>query len=380
MLAGVPVVNNTLYHRIRFAVGDSAVWFGGLPGGGDPDGGGSLLIVRDIEVPRAQETARADAVACAADFEPSGGLSGDRDTALAQAAAECLRRRGVASVTADRSLPFIFAHHLREAGIELVYDAEFGVRERRVKSDEEIDALRRAQETTMDAMRMACELIARSDADADGVLQSGGDVLTSERVRRAITSHLLDRGYSTPYDSIVATLPHVADCHHHGTGPIRTGQPVIIDIFPRDGVSRYWGDCTRTVAHGEATDELMNMHAAVVRANRAGTAALRPGTTGQEVHRATVASLAADGYGFSRAPTGETPSLRHGTGHGIGLDVHEPILLDDGAGETLAGEVFTLEPGLYSSKWGGVRVEDMVVVTGGGAVVLGELHVGLDWR
>ena len=73
------------------------------------------------------------------------------------------------------------------------------------------------------------------------------------------------------------------------------------------------------------------------------------------------------------------PSMRHGTGHGIGLEVHEPILLDHGGGEIFQGEVFTVEPGLYSATLGGVRVEDMVVVTATGHEVLSPVPEGLDW-
>ncbi len=379
ILAGVPVINQTLYHRIRFVVPDSTVWLGNLPSVGE---GKALLLVRDIEMGRARKEARADKVGCAADYVPEGGLSGDRDTALAQATAECLRREGVERITADGTLPFLFAWHLQQAGIAVEYDADFGVLDRRVKDAEEIEALRDAQTTTQEAMTMACETISKATADADGNLVDDGEVLTSERVRRRITGFFVEQGYSNPLDSIVATVPHVADCHHFGTGPLKTGLPVIVDIFPRNESTRYWGDCTRTACHGDPSDEVVRMHAAVVAAKAAGCAALRAGTTGEAVHKATVDVIKDHGFAFVRGTSKEdeaTPAMRHGTGHGIGLDVHEPILLDEGGGEILAGEVFTVEPGLYSATLGGVRVEDMAAVTEVGAEILSELHEGLDW-
>jgi Xaa-Pro aminopeptidase len=197
-----------------------------------------------------------------------------------------------------------------------------------------------------------------------------------------ISVFLLEQGFSNPHDSIVASVPHVADCHHAGAGPIRTGQSVVIDIFPRDDETRYWGDCTRTVVHGEPNDELSRMHAAVVEAKAASLAAMRAGVTGEQVHRATASVLEARGYVMGVAPESapdDFTSMPHGTGHGIGLDVHEPILLDRGGGSMLAGEVFTVEPGLYSRAWGGVRVEDMVVVTGAGCENLNTLPEGLAW-
>lgn len=377
LLAGVPVTNQTLYHQIGFLVGDAAAYLGNLP----PDGK-SLLLVRDIELSRAWKTARADHVACSKDFEPPSGLSGDRDVATAQAIVECLRQRGVKQVATDRTLPFLYAAHLQNAGIGVSLDDALGVRARRVKSDKEIQTLEFAQKITGQAMTMACKWIAAAQVNASGQLVQEGEVLTSERARRRITRYLIDKGFSTPNDSIVVTVPHVADCHHAGTGPLKTGLPVIVDIFPRDEQSRYYGDCTRTVVHGTPTDELMAMHRAVVAAKTAACAALRPGTTGDAVHRVTVATLKEHAYEYvpgSEDHDPQVPAMRHGTGHGIGLDVHEPILLSEGGEEILAGEVFTVEPGLYSSTLGGVRVEDMVHVTKDGAEILSPLYEGLDW-
>ena len=376
VLAGVPAVNMTLFHRIRFSVGDSA-FFAQLPDGQ------TILLVRDIEMDRASKLARADRVGCASEFTPEGGLAGDRDTALAQAGAECLRQAGVTGVRADRTLPYIFAFHLQEAGIALNYDPEMGVRERRVKDEEELENLRAVQAVTEDAMQMACSLIARSPADSDGVLQHEGVPLTSERVRQLISRFVLDHDCTTLHDSIVVTIPHVADCHHFGTGPLRNNLPVIVDIFPTHNHTHYCGDCTRTVVNGDPSDKIRDMHACVVKANLAGCEALRPGITGEAVHEVVSEVIRSGGYAMGQPPDDadeEFVGMRHGTGHGIGLDVHEPILLAKGGEEILAGEVFTVEPGLYSAKYGGVRVEDMVAVTANGYENFNQLHSGLDWK
>ncbi|NNE90462.1 MAG: aminopeptidase P family protein [Verrucomicrobiales bacterium] len=374
VLAGQTALNATLYHRVQFNPPDSVV----LIDFGDR----SILIVRDIEMDRARKEARADEIACAADFEPEGGLSGDRDTALAQAAAECVRQSDSDFVTVDRTFPFLFAHELKQAGIELEYSPELGVLERRTKSAEEIEHLRHAQAVTGEAMTMACRAISRAKPDDDGNLQHEGEVLTSERLRRMITAFLIDRGFSNHHDSIVVTVPHVADCHHFGAGPLKANLPVIVDIFPMDNATRYCGDMTRTAICGEPSEEVVKMHAAVRDAKAAGCEALGPGTTGEAVHRAVAEVIEGRGFSMVRgdARHGLTvPSMRHGTGHGIGLDVHEPILLDDGGGEILQGEVFTVEPGLYSASLGGVRVEDMVVVTENGHEILSPVSETLNW-
>ncbi len=192
----------------------------------------------------------------------------------------------------------------------------------------------------------------------------------------------MDKGYTNP-GSIVAGGPIGADCHHIGSGLLRTGQGVIIDIFPQNRTTLYYGDCTRSVVHGTVSAELARMHAAVVAAKAAGIAAARPGVTGEAVHEATIAVIRQHGYATS-LPTDAEPdsycAMVHGTGHGIGLEVHEPPLLDRGGPELIDGDVVTVEPGLYCRALGGIRVEDMVVVTADGCRNLNRLPEGLDWQ
>ena len=380
VLGGVPAANMNVRHRIQFSVGD-AVFYISLPR--ESGGTRSILLVRDIEMDRARKLAHADEIGCAADYEPEGGLSGDRDTALAQAGAECLRHNGFDRVRTDGSLPMIFTAHLREAGIDVEYDPQLAVLDRRTKSEEELAHLREAQAVTEEAMEFACRTICAATPDAEGILSDGDTVLTSELMRQRITSFLIGKNCSNHHDSIVVTVPHVADCHHHGTGPLHTCLPVIVDIFPRVNATGYWGDCTRTAVNGEPSPEIVQMHAAVVKAKADAIVALRVGATGDAVHQVTVASITGSGYVMGLPPEGaakDFTSMRHGTGHGIGLDVHEPILLSDGGGEILENEVFTVEPGLYSAKFGGVRVEDMVAVTAAGPENFNRLPDHLDWR
>ena len=258
LIAGIPATNKTLFHAVRFNVGDPAACVEFIRDGKPPH---RVFICRDIEMGRARQHARADAVACPRDFEPAGGLSGDRETATAQAVAECLRRQHVAKVVSDRTLPLIYADHLRQAGIALEYDPQMGVLSRRSKDAQEVEWLHAAQRATEDAMRMACETVARAAPDRNGVLMHDGERLSAERLRFMIDVHLLRLGFTNP-PSIVACGPQAADCHEHGHGDLRTGQPVIVDIFPRCQKTLYNGDCTRTVVNGEPHPEVRRMHAA----------------------------------------------------------------------------------------------------------------------
>jgi Xaa-Pro aminopeptidase len=276
----------------------------------------------------------------------------------------------------------IYADQMQNAGITVTCDTELGVLQRRAKDEQEIEWLREAQAATEGAMQMACGLIAKASPAADGGLRHDGQALTSERVRAAIEVWLLERGYATPF-TIVAGGPSGADCHFRGAGPLRTEEPVIIDIFPCNRQTLYNGDCTRTVVHGRISEQLQKMHEAVVKAKRAATHATRAGVTGEEVHAATSASIIESGLSMG-LPAEDAPldhcGMHHGTGHGIGLDVHEPPLLDKKGPPLLIGDALTIEPGLYCRAVGGVRVEDMVIVTQDGCLNLNQLPEGLDWR
>lgn len=373
--AGIPLQNSALFHVVPFAVGDPVVFL-------EIEGKGTVCIVRDVELDRAMKQVRADQIAVPADFAPHGGLSADREVATAQATAECLLRAGVREITGDRSLPYSFVHVLQENGISVVCDLELGILERRRKGPEEIEKLRRSQATTEEAVAMACELIARSEANPSGVLMHEGAPLTSERVHAAINVFLMQRGFVGP-KFIVAGGPQGASCHHHGDGELRTSEPVIVDIFPTSQETRYCGDCTRTVVHGDIPPEILEMHAAVCAAKAAACQAIRPGVSGAEVHAATTDVLVERGF-HSGFPPDDAPvsycTMHHGTGHGIGLDVHEPPLLDPKGVELIEGDALTVEPGLYRRDLGGVRVEDLVVVTADGIENLNKLPEGLTWK
>ncbi len=379
IMAGIPAINNALFHRLRFSVGDPAAL---IELSGDGAERQSTLILRDIEMGRARQSARADRVACPADYAPEEGLSGDRETATAQAAAELLRRAGVDHVIADRTLPLIFAHQIQRGGIRVECDPQMGVHQRRCKNAEEIELLREAQQVTEAAMRLACEMVATATARGDGVLTLDGEPLTSQRVRAAVDVWLLGQGYTNP-ESIVAGGSAGADCHDVGAGELRTEQPVIVDIFPRNRESRYNGDCTRTVVHGQIPDEIARMHAVVAQAKAAAIATVRAGVTGEQVHAATAAAITAGGYSMG-LPAADAPqdycAMTHGTGHGVGLEVHEPPLLDEGGPKLVLGDAVTIEPGLYARTLGGVRLEDLIIVTEDGCENLNSLPEELSWK
>ena len=357
--------------RIGLPLGDPAVWI--------EHAGRTTAIVRDLEMTRVRREGRVDEVRCPAELVEENQLDPDREIATAQALAAHLIVQGVDEVAVDRTLPAVFVDSLVSAGVRWTLDRDLGVVDRRSKSPDELEALRRCQTVTEDVMRLMCERVATADVDDDGRLIQGGEILNSDDVRRDAAIEFLRRGFSMTHGAIVATTPHVGDCHHAGTGTLWSGRTVVIDLFPRDESSRFWGDCTRTVVHGRATPDAVAMAEAVGRAKAAAIEAMGVGVAAADVHRAATDTLKRAGYSESRGSITREASIQHGTGHGIGLDLHEPILLDAGAGPMVENEVFTVEPGLYGSRVGGVRIEDMVAVTPDGPVNFNRLPEGLDW-
>lgn len=375
LIAGVPQLNRTVFHRIRMNPADPVAWIQ-LPTGK------TVIIVRDVELPRARQTGRGDSVHAYEDFKPATGFSSDRAIRAAQSVAECMVRNNVKQVAGDRSLSLIFVDELRARGIEVICDRELGVRERRQKDPDEIAALRAVQELTERAIRDACETIANADVDEDGRLvdPDSGQLLTSERVKRQISRFLSEIGASSD-DPMVAGGPEASDCHFGGSGPLRTGEPIIIDVFPRQVVSGYYGDCTRTVVHGEISETVAKMHAAVAEAKKAAIDIIKAGTTGDTAHHAAVNVLHKHGYSTGFESNGQPGGfMPHGTGHGIGLDLKEPPLLDIDGPELLVGDAVTVEPALYDTTIGGVRLEDMVIVTEEGCMNLNQLPEELTWK
>jgi Xaa-Pro aminopeptidase len=158
-----------------------------------------------------------------------------------------------------------------------------------------------------------------------------------------------------------------------GSGPIRVGEPITVDLWPRDVESGFHTDMTRTFVVGPVSDELADYHRLCLEAHERVIPAIRPGVTGRELH--TIASEVVEAGGYptqlSKKP-GEVllDGFFHGLGHGVGLDVHEDPQLDLSGGELVAGDVVAVEPGCYRQGYGGVRLENLVLVTEDGAEVL----------
>jgi Xaa-Pro aminopeptidase len=328
--------------------------------------GDDVLAVSILELDRARKDGRAARIVDRAEI----GWEERRDTlaSWSDLARRLLAERGVTTVRVSPLLPAAAYEALLAGGVRPRIDRELFLDERRRKSAEEADCIHAAQQAAEAACVEVIGQLAAAEAQRDGVLWLEGSPLTSERLMARAQAALNEIGYGAA-EMIVAGSPECALPHHRGAGPIRAGAPVIIDLFPRGTSSHYHGDLTRTVVVGRPSDAVRRMHDACVEALDVGIGLLTEGANGRDVHRAVCRTLVERGFGTTTAgfegdPGG--PRMIHSTGHGVGLEVHEAPQLRDLDYPLRAGDVVTVEPGLYQVGLGGVRVEDTGLVTANG--------------
>ncbi|MCQ1538342.1 aminopeptidase P family protein [Methanocalculus taiwanensis] len=227
------------------------------------------------------------------------------------------------------------------------------------KTASEIGMMRESQAAAEDALETALTMIKRAKPTGELLVTPEGRILTSEDVRYAIHATLQKHG-CRGIDTIVASGKETSMVHLRGRGSLAANAPIIIDIFPQHEETGYFADMTRTVVRGEASPEILEMYAAVSDAKTLAFSLLRAGADGSALYQAVVSFFEDAGYGT------EPHGFVHSLGHGVGIEVHEAPSLSTRGGPLAAGNVVTIEPGLYYPGIGGVRIEDMALVTDGG--------------
>jgi Xaa-Pro aminopeptidase len=279
-----------------------------------------------------------------------------------------VQRIGITKAIVPHTFPLHIARVLESNGVELAVDRAFFDRRRRVKNEVELAGIRRAQRAAEAGMDAARDLFRRADR-TNGGLRIDGAPLTSERVKVAIQAAFTKHGCSSE-EFIVSHGAQSAIGHDMGSGEIRPGEPIVIDLWPKDAETACFADMTRTFCIGPVPDELREYHRIVKESLDRSFASVRAGANGPEVFAVSCEPFHREGHKtlLSKEP-GEIieNGYFHSLGHGVGLDVHEQPSLSRIGEELLAGDVVTLEPGLYRRGWGGCRLEDLVVVTEDGA-------------
>jgi Xaa-Pro aminopeptidase len=275
---------------------------------------------------------------------------------------------GVQEAVVPPTFPLELADRLRAKGLNLSADRELFTQRRRVKTESELAGIRKAQRGTEAAMAAARDML-RAAEPGDDTLMLDGEPLTSERIKVRIGDVFSEHGLASDA-MIVAPGAQGAEGHEMGHGPISPGESVVIDLFPRDTDSGCYADMTRTFVVGDVPDELAEYHRLVKEALEKSFDAVKAGEEGNTIYRLVCDIFHEAGYPTQLSKKeGEVLSsgFFHGLGHGVGLEVHEQPWLSRDPSKLVAGDVITLEPGLYRHGFGGVRLEDLVLVTEDGA-------------
>ena len=280
-----------------------------------------------------------------------------------------IQKLGFSSVQVGPFFPVGLARALEGKGVNVMLAESPAFPARAVKTPREVACIAKSQRAAVAAMRAATDCIRAAQISSSGVLKSEGKALTSEFLKDLIECTLLERHCSAE-GTIVAVGPQGARPHDVGSGPLRAGLPIVIDIFPRDKQTGYWGDITRTVVRGRASDAVRRLHRDVLAAQKLALSMVRPGVESSAVQRAVEDFFCVAGHETRLSPPGQECGFIHSVGHGVGLDIHESPGLRNEPGCISEGNVLTVEPGLYYPGLGGVRIEDTVVVTRTGHKVL----------
>jgi Xaa-Pro aminopeptidase len=277
---------------------------------------------------------------------------------------------GIASAVVPETFPLWLADRLRAEGVELTVDADFFDNRRRVKTEAELTGIRRAQRAAEAGMDAARDLLRRATENGGRGLEVDGEPLTVERVKLVMSAAFAANGTSAD-DFIVAPGPQAAVGHDMGSGPIQAGVPIVIDIWPRDNETFMFCDMTRTFVVGDVPEDVQKWHALAKEALDRAISEIKDGADGRAIYDGTCDIFEAAGEPTQRTKEqGKTLAngFFHGLGHGVGLEVHEAPGLGLGSKLPLqAGDVVTVEPGCYRQGYGGVRLEDLVLVTKDGA-------------
>ncbi len=346
-------IDSNLYYATRFLAPDPFIFV--------QVGAEKILVMSDLEVDRARSQASVDTVLSYSAYEGRAKEKGASSPSSLDVLDLVLQERNARHLLVPGSFGIEHADGLRARGYTLTVKREPFFGERLVKSEEEIEQITATQRATEEAVDAAISAIRAAKVGNDGFLSLDGQRLTSEMLKKIINVKLMELD-CVAQNSIVAPGLQGVDPHDQGSGPIRPNESIVMDIFPKSGRTRYFADMTRTVVKGKASPKLRAMYKAVLNAQERGIELIRDGADGKAIHAEVNAVLEKDGFATGMVG-GRMQGFFHGTGHGVGLDIHEPPRISKTGAVLKSGYVVTVEPGLYYQDAGAVRIEDLVVVT-----------------
>ena len=336
--------------------------------------GRRTLVLSDLEIDRGRKQAEADEILPYSLFEKEVQGANAKAPDYGKVLAHFLTKRKIRSAVVPANFPLGYARELESRKIRLQPADSLFWPQREAKSESELRLMRKALEITETGMARGIEVLKRSKPGKGQKLEWSGIVLTSERLRAEIDTAVLRAG-GLPANTIVAGGDQACDPHERGHGPLKANSLIIIDIFPRSAASGYYGDLTRTVLRGRASDEQRRLWETVNDGQALALKKMKPGVDGLKLHKEVQQFFVDRGYP-TELRDGRQTGFFHGTGHGLGLEIHEFPRFQKTVFKT--GQVLTVEPGLYYPGLGGTRTEDVVALTKNGIRMLSRFENKLE--
>jgi Xaa-Pro aminopeptidase len=336
--------------------------------------GKTTILLSDLEVDRGKKEAKVDEVIALSSVEHLLQKGRKGKPPIEKTIAFFLRQRRVRKAAVPYNFPVGLANGLAKEGISVVPVAGLFWSEREYKTEGELQLIRRAIRITEIGLARGMEVLQAAEIKSGKRLVWAGKALTSEKLRAEIDTAILQAG-GTPTGTIVAGGEQACDPHDRGSGPLKADSLIILDVFPRDARSGYYGDLTRTVVRGKANEAQRQLWWTVYEAQKLALRKIRAGGSGGSLQAEVAEFFRQQGYP-AEIRDGRWVGFFHGLGHGFGLAIHEQPRIAKTNFKT--GQVLTVEPGLYFPGVGGVRIEDDGVVTENGFKVLSKFGKQLE--
>jgi Xaa-Pro aminopeptidase len=344
-----------LYYATRFLAPDSFVFM--------QTATHKILLMSDLEIDRAKTQATVDVVLSYSVYEKKLKDQGIAEPRAADIIKAVLQEFGVTDLIVPTNFGVDLADALRERGLRLSTRKEPFYPERAIKSSDEVEQVAQTMRATEEALGQAIEVIRASDIHK-GQLYYEGQLLTSEYIKKLINVKLMENDCIAQH-TIVACGDDACDPHNEGSGPFRAHEAIVMDVFPKSSKTGYYADITRTVVKGTPSDALRRIYDIVLQGQELGLQMVQAGASGKAIHSAINDLFEQSGY-QTGVVNERMQGFFHGTGHGVGLEIHEPPRISRVDDTLQPGHVVTVEPGLYYPGIGGVRIEDTVLVTSDG--------------
>ena len=344
--------DSNLYYATRFIAPDPFVFL--------ELKGERLMLMSDLELDRARSQATVDRVISYSEVERTVRSQGIFDPGTIDIVHAVLQPAGIKRLLVPANFSYAYALRLQQLGYQLELQSGPLFPSRAIKTAEEVQYVEAAQRATERAVTAAHAALRQAEM-RNGFIWLNGAPVTSEWIKKLINVQLMESECVAQH-TIVAGGDQACDPHNEGSGPLPANRSIIFDVFPRSAQTRYFADMSRTVVKGRPSAELKKLYQTVKDAQEEAITKIRDGADGAKIHQGICDRFEAAGYQTGLV-NGRMQGYFHGTGHGVGLDIHEAPRISRTGSLLQEGHIVTVEPGLYYPGLGAIRIEDMVLVT-----------------